>query len=48
VNNCPLNWGFLAVAKINDPKTVPIPAPDPIKPEHANPDPMYFAAAKII
>jgi hypothetical protein len=48
VNNWPLNWGFLAVAKINEPNTVPIPAPAPINPEHATPAPMYFAAANIL
>jgi len=47
VNNWPLSWGFRAVDVIRDAKIRPIPAPAPIKPEQANPAPMYWAAEKI-
>ena len=46
-NNCPLNWGFLAVDAINEEKMLPIPIPAPINPEQAIPAPIYFAAAII-
>ena len=46
-NNCPLNWGFLAVDAINEEKILPIPIPAPINPEQEIPAPIYFAAAII-
>ena len=47
-NNCEPTLGFLAVPEIKAEKIKPIPAPAPIKPEHARPAPMYLAAANII
>ena len=46
-NNCDLICGFLAVEAIKEEKIKPIPAPAPIKPEQANPAPIYLAAAII-
>ena len=37
---------FLAIAKIKEPTIDPIPAPAPIRPEQANPAPIYLAADK--
>ena len=48
VNNCALTWGLRAVDAIKEEKISPIPIPAPIKPEQANPAPIYFAATNII
>ena len=41
-------WGVLAVEAIKEEKMIPIPAPAPIKPEQANPAPMYLVASKVL
>jgi hypothetical protein len=43
-----LIFGFLAVAKIKDPKINPIPIPAPAKPDVDNPTPIYCAACNNI
>merc|ERR1719228_1257489 len=46
-NSCCLRLGFLAYPMIRDPKTVPIPAPDPATPTVAAPAPMNLAALSM-
>ena len=46
-NNCCFSDGFLAYPMIRDPKTEPIPAPDPATPTVAAPAPINFAAESI-
>lgn len=44
LNNSCLIDGFLEIAITNEPKTVPIPAPEPTNPIVAKPPPINFAA----
>ena len=48
VNNWPFNEGLRAYPMIRDPKTVPIPAPDPATPTVAAPAPISLAASNIL
>jgi hypothetical protein len=43
INNCLCNPGFRDSPIIKDPKTVPIPTPDPAKAIVAKPAPINFA-----
>merc|ERR1719191_160595 len=45
--SCCLREGFLAYPMIRDPKTEPIPAPDPATPTVAAPAPMNLAAESM-
>lgn len=46
LNNSCLNEGFREIPMINEPKTVPIPAPAPANPMAAAPPPIFFAASR--
>merc|ERR1711915_199665 len=46
-NSCCLRDGFLAYPMIRDPKTDPIPAPEPAAPTVAAPAPMNLAAVSM-
>jgi hypothetical protein len=47
-NNCFVNEGLRATELINDPKTIPIPAPAPANAIVAHPAPINFAASNMI
>merc|ERR1719412_3355658 len=46
-NNCCLREGFLAYPMMREPKTDPIPAPEPATPTVAAPAPMNLAAESM-